>query len=424
VVEKVGDIRYTITKEDLGASAGAYVARLYDQLARYGDVPEIRAFVEAELSFYFSTLIREKLAESYVQDGRTYYVALEGVDANFLNIKNLRAGSGNIELYGNNVSGNAKLTARADSEIYVENRSPLNLRVFNMTVDANGGFVKYNGTYITKNADIGELNGSTKNTGLTVDSIDTRAASGSALTLPALTVKNTYVPMGVPDRAETDELKTQLFAETEKDKEANLYVDEMRAPELRVNGTLYNKLGTINLTNTGGSISVVAETAGYTPRLDGKEITVTAGKNFMLSSPSISQSVGGSPESLYAVHYSNDQQNIMSRLGIQVCGYARPVDLNVSYNGNCLVNGAGGIYASGGIFMGARYLNVNGTIQSGQADYNATLTDASVGTTITNWQTQWRSNRGTYLANGTSSLIQISGPLPTDSESEINRLLV
>ena len=416
ILENTGDVRYTITKEDLGASAGAYVARLYDQLARYGDVPEVRAFVEAELSFYFSSLIREGLAESYTEGGKTYYVALSDVAANFLNIKNLRAGSGNIELYGNNVSGTASLMARADSEILVENRSPLNLRVFNMTVDANGGFVKYNGTYITKNADIGALNTGTKTTSLTVDSIDTRGG-GANQQLPTLTVKNTFVPLGPSTRGENDALMMTAPDGTS----ANLYEDEMRAPELRVNGTLYNKLGTINLSNTAGSIAVTSETAGYTPRLDGKEITVTAGKNFMLSSPSISQSVGGSPESLYAVHYSDDQQNILNNLGITACGYARPVNLNVTYTSGCLVNGAGGIYASGGIFMGARYLNINGTIQSGQADYNATLTTASVGTQITNWQTQWRKNRGSYLSRGVSSMVQVSGPLPTDSESEINK---
>jgi hypothetical protein len=416
ILENTGDVRYTITKEDLGASAGAYVERLYDQLARYGDVAEVRAFVEAELSFYFATLIREGLAESYTEGGKTYYVALSDVDANFLNIKNLRAGSGNIELYGKNVTGSANLMARADSEILVENRSPLNLRVYNMTVDADGGFVKYNGTYITKNADIGDLNTGTKTTSLTVDSIDTRGG-GANQQLPTLTVKNTFVPLGPSTRGEDDALMMTAPDGTS----ANLYADEMRAPEVRVNGTLYNKLGTINLSNTAGSISVVSENSRYTPRLDGKEITVTAGKNFMLSSPSISQSVGGSPESLYAVHYSDDQQRILGNLGIGACGSARPVNLNVNYDGGCYVAGAGGIYASGGIFMGARYLNINGTIQSGQADYNATLTTASVGTQISNWQTQWRRNRGTYLANGTSSLVQVSGTLPSDSEAEINK---
>ncbi|WP_210546544.1 leukotoxin LktA family filamentous adhesin [Rhodoferax sp. PAMC 29310] len=409
VVESVGDVRYSITNEDLSASASAYVARLYDQLARYGDVPEVKAFVQAELSFYFANLIKEGLAE-VLPNG--LIVPLEGVAANFLNIKDLRAGSGNIELFGNNVSGTASLTARADSEIYIENKSPLNLRVFNMTVDANGGFAKYNGTYLTSNADIGTLNTSVKTTGLNVDSIDTRGG-GTAQKLPSLTVKNTYVPLGVS--------ATAVVMTAPDGSSADLREDQLRAPELRVNGTLYNKLGTVNLANTEGSISVYAENPAYTPRLDGKEITVTAGKNFVLSSPTISQSVGGSPESLYAVAYSDDQQRILDNLGITACGSARPGVAGSTYNANCVVNGAGGVYASGAIFIGARYLNINGTVQSGQPDYNVVLSSATVGPAINAWQTLWNANRGRYLSRGTSSLIQVTGPRPTDSEAEINK---
>lgn len=411
VLQSEGDVRYTITNEDLSASASAYVERLYDQLARYGDVPEVKAFVEAELSFYFATLLKEGLAEELVQDGKKVIVASSGVAANFLNIKNLRAGSGNIELFGNNVTGTGSLTARADSEIYIENQSPLNLRVYDMTVDANGGFAKYNGTYLKSSADIAALNTSAKTTSLSVDSIDTRGG-GASQQLPKLTVKNTFVPLGTS--------ASEVRVTAPDGTWADLREDEMRAPEMRVNGWLYNKLGTVSLSNTAGSISVYAEDPAYTPRLDGKEIQVTAGKNFVLSSPSISQSVGGSPESLYAVHYSDDQQRILGNLGITACGSARP-GVAATYNADCLVNGAGGVYASGGIFLGARYLNINGTVQSGQADFNVTLSNATVGTKITNWKTQWQANRGQYLSQGKSSLLQVSGPLPTDSESEINK---
>ena len=414
IVESVGDVRYTITNEDLSASASAYVSRLYDQLARYGDVPEVKAFVQAELSFYFANLLKEGLAEEVtLDDGSTMIIPLEGAAANFLNIKDLRAGSGNIELFGDNVTGTASLTARADSEIYIENRSPLNLRVYNMTVDANGGFAKYNGTYLTSSADIAALNTSVKSTGLSVDSIDTRGG-GATQQLPTLTVKNTYVPMAVSDNP--------VMVTAPDGTTADLREDQMRAPEIRVNGTLYNKLGTVNLSNTAGSISVYAEDPAYTPRLDGKEITVTAGKNFVLSSPSLSQSVGGSPESLYAVAYSDDQQRILDNLGITACGTARPGVANATdYNENCKVDGAGGVYASGAIFIGARYLNINGTVQSGQPDYNVVLNSETVSTTINAWQTQWNANRGRYLAQGKSSLIQVTGPLPTDSEAEINK---
>ncbi len=416
ILESVGDVRYSITNEDLSASASAYLSRLYEQLARYGDVPEVKAFVEAELSFYFSNLLKEGLAEQVIMDdGSTMIIPLEGAAANFLNIKDLRAGSGNIELFGNDVSGGASLTARADSEIYIENRSPLNLRVYNMTVDANGGFAKYNGTYLTKSADIAALNTSVKSTGLSVDSIDTREkVIGGELKEPSLTLKNTYAPGA---RASSAVVMTAPDGTS-----ADLREDQMRAPEMRVNGTLYNKLGTVNLSNTAGSISVYAEDPAYTPRLDGNEITVTAGKSFVLSSPSLSQSIGGSPESLYAVAYSEDQQLILDKLGVTACGSARPGDAGATTSDpKCVVNGAGGVYASGAIFIGARYLNINGTVQSGQPDYNVVLSSAAVGTAINNWQTLWNANRGRYLSQGKSSLLQVTGPLPTDNEAEINK---
>ena len=407
--QSLGDVRYTITNEDLGASAGAYVARLYDQLARYGDVPEVKAFVQAELSFYFDALIRDGLAEKLQQDGKDVYVAKEGVAANFLNIKDLRAGSGNIELFGSNVKGNAKLIARADSEIYIENNSPLNLRIYNLTVDANGGFAKYNGTYLTKNADIGTLNSTDKTTSLTIDSIDTRGG-GSAQQLPKLTVKNNYV-------ADQMTHSSAVMVTAPDGTSADLREDEIRAPEIRINGTVYNKLGTITLTNTAGSISVYAENPAYVPKVDGKEIQITAGKNFMLTSPSISMSVGGAPESLYAVDYSDDQKKIFNNLGISTCGSARPGESSPTYNANCLVNGAGGIYASGAIFMGARYLNINGTVQSGQSDYNVTFTDDVLKAKIDAFTAKYAKIK--YLM---PEKLQISGPLPSDSESEINKL--
>ena len=415
IIENVGDIRYTITNEDIGASASAYIEKLYAQLARYGDVPEVKAFVEAELSFYFSTLLREGLAEEQQQEGVTVVVPKQGVAANFLNIKDLRAGSGNIELFGNNISGTASLTARADSEIYVENRSPLNLRVLNMTVDANGGFAKYNGTYLTKNADIATLNTSVKTTGLTISSIDTQVG-GPSLAIPKLTVKNTYMG-GTASSTE------QRFTAPDGTW-ADMREDQIRPPELRVNGTLYNKLGNIDLINSGGSISVYAETPGYVPRVDGKEINISAGKNLMLSSPTVSQSVGGSPESLYAVHYSDDQKRTLELLGSTICGYARPGGGAPTFTPTCVVNGAGGVYADGGIFLGARYLNINGTVQSGRSDFSVTLTDDSKGLgpdnklyTMASWRSTWLGKKASF----TSSEIQISGPRATDSEAQINQ---
>ena len=415
-----GNIRYSIGTEDLAATGAAYLDTLYAQLKNYGSIPEVRAFVEAEIAFYMESLLREGFAalETDPDTGETRIIAQENVPGTFITFQNVRAGSGNVELFGNNVTGNASITARADSEILIENNSPMNVRVKDLVIDSSGGFAKYNGTYLKASADIASFNRDTKTgLGITVDSIDTRAAAGGGVgeELPTIEVTNNYVSTGLVSNA-------AVIATAADGSWADLRQDQMRAPEIRVNGLVYNKLGPILLNNAAGSISVTQEDANYVPRLDGLEVQVNAGKNFVLSSPSVSQSVGGSPESIYAVAYNEDQQRKLNSMGVVACGTARAGEPNAtSFNASCLKNGTGGIYASGGIFLGARYLNINGTVQSGQSDYSVTLTQASVGTTINNWEAQWTANRGSYLAQGRSSLVQVSGRRSTDNESEINK---
>ncbi|PUE20245.1 leukotoxin LktA family filamentous adhesin [Limnohabitans sp. WS1] len=411
VASSEGNIRYSIGTEDLAATGAAYLETLYNQLKNYGDIPEVRAFVEAEMAFYLQTLLREGFAtiETDPDTGATQIVPQENVPGTFLTLKNIRAGSGNVELFGNNVTGTATVVARADSEILIDNKSPMNIRAKDLIIDSSGGFAKYNGTYLKSNADIASFNRDVK-TGIniTVDSIDTRGG-GPAEALPTIKILNSYVSTGVVSA-------NPVIATAPDGSSADLRQDQMRSPEIRVNGLAYNKLGSILLDNTSGSISVIAEDALYTPRLDGLEITVNSGKNFVLSSPTVSQSIGGSPENLYAVAYNDDQQNKLNNMGVVRCGTARAGSpASTSFSSNCLRNGTGGIYASGGIFLGARYLNINGTIQSGQSDYAVTLTDASVGSRINSWKTEWPRNRSR------SPLLQISGRLSTDSELDVTK---
>ena len=72
--------------------------------------------------------------------GETRIIAQENVPGTFITFQNVRAGSGNVELFGNNVTGNASITARADSEILIENNSPMNVRVKDLIIDSSGGY--------------------------------------------------------------------------------------------------------------------------------------------------------------------------------------------------------------------------------------------------------------------------------------------
>ena len=56
------------------------------------------------------------------------------------------------------------LVARADSEILIDNHSPMNIRVKDLVIDSSGGFAKYNGVYLTQSngSDIATYNRDTQ----------------------------------------------------------------------------------------------------------------------------------------------------------------------------------------------------------------------------------------------------------------------
>ena len=95
-----------------------------------------------------------------------------------------------------------------------------------VVVDANGGFAKYNGTYLKASADIASFNRDTKTgLGITVDSIDTRAAAGGGVgeELPTIEVTNNYVSTGLVSNA-------AVIATAADGSWADLRQDQMRAP--------------------------------------------------------------------------------------------------------------------------------------------------------------------------------------------------
>jgi hypothetical protein len=81
IAENTGNIRFSIGTEDLASTGAAYLETLYNQLKNYGDIPAVRAFVEAELAFYLQTLLREGFAttETDPVTGATMVVPQENV---------------------------------------------------------------------------------------------------------------------------------------------------------------------------------------------------------------------------------------------------------------------------------------------------------------------------------------------------------
>ena len=109
------------------------------------------------------------------------------------------------------------------------------------------------------------------------------------------------------------------------------------APELTLTGTITNTRGPVTVLSNAGSVYSQGSILGGT-------VSITAANgDFVQSYVDGFDSIGGDPATIY----------------------------NNSVNGN--PTPGGGITANGSILISARYLNINGTIQSGICDYDLTL---------------------------------------------------
>ncbi len=236
-------------------------------------------------------------------------------------IEDITAQLGDIDLEGDNVYGSGTLHANGDASVTIENQSPNNIRVGNVSVVGSagtsgagqGGTIYYNDSALRgKGAQISETIKSwnkdkTKVFGGTIESRDDQD-------LPSVSVTNDFDA----DAHTMDDGRTPLYA----------------ASTTYLTGYIYNPRGTVkayskegdiknNGTILGGTVSVEVKNGDYTQSYDLKKTgTVT--------------NIGGAP--LTDEGAVNDKAS------------------------------ATGITASGNVFISARYLNINSKIQSGMGD--------------------------------------------------------
>jgi hypothetical protein len=370
---KLGNISYTKSVEDLAGNGVAYLNKLYGQRAEFGG----NAQIEALITYYEDQLVTAGFAEvQYKPDGSSYVTARDSVPSNFITVNDVYAKSGNIVVAANRFGGTGSLIANADNEITIINNSPYQLRVKDLIIDSTGGFIKFNASNVRSNADITALNPSTGSPAAAfgkMESIDPNA--GVASVQPIITLSSTWSPALQADCTSDADCDAKLAADP-------LYEDRPRAPDIRVAGHLYNRLGAVNVTNANGSVIIAPDIAGYTPLIEGATTSVSSGRQVFLDSPSAFTSIGGDPKSLYLSTFTADDATRVRLAGLNgnVCATgdvlgtaSNPIATN---NTGCYHAGTGGIFGTTSVFLSAKYLNINGTVQSGQPDWSATL-DAS-----------------------------------------------
>ncbi|MCQ9378541.1 leukotoxin LktA family filamentous adhesin [Methyloversatilis sp. XJ19-49] len=333
--------------------------------------PETVAALTAEINF-----LEQQLADLFPAGGATASVS----DAAFIILPEMSARGGNINVMGDYLAGSGQLVARGDAQIRIINNSSAFLRTDALTIpeDATGRLVLNSvailntpGTRPTT-ADINaELNARNKGGAAGFGNVD--IAPDSAV--PLIEARNTYIPLDA----------------------------DARAPDIEVVGDISNLLGTVTLESERGSVLVQPKdplNPLTAPNIQAATINITAGRDFVFSSPSAFYHTAGAARDLWGGTRtpsggSGGTANNFED-GSLFSGAADDVRIG---------NGAPTI-AGNNIFISARYLNINGLLQSGLPDRSITIdADARVNLDIGPYKTattlaQAKTNYDALVAGG------------------------
>jgi len=251
----------------------------------------------------------------YASHSQALADATTGLSGGAVVVGNIEAKLGNLNLRADSLIGSGALRAPGDAQINVTNKTANILKVNNLTINSDsGGRLRYNGVLVDSLADINALNlkGGTGAFGV-VETARTQAAVGR---VPSINISSEYDPtLPSPGGAHP-------------------------APDIQLSSgsRISNPLGSVTILSKAGNIysngTIDANTVTINVKNGDFVQSFVFGYNHVAGDPAGTGLAGGDPT-----------QNAAG----------------------------GGIVANGAVFISARYLNINGLIQSGIDQWTLTL---------------------------------------------------
>lgn len=318
VMQEVSDgITWSLKQSEYSQLLTQRLQELNNRLSNYGISAVERAAFEAE-----RTLLNKTLSKLYEQMGGTVAnnpgavsgegTLPQGLKIWLLEIDPILAKPGNILVQGDALIGSGKLNAPGDAKIEVINHSEAFLSLKGLEIPDHLG---------------GQLlfNGAKMSGNASIQAAN-KPGSGSATFSSVTVAENSAAPRIVVQnlRNPADNIKDASGL-------------SMPAADIYVAGSLLNKRGEIELTAKYGSIYANAD-------IRAQKLSLSAGQDFVLNNPKAFVHIGGDPA------FNNN--------GSTVYG-----------NGSATVAGQN-------VVINALYLNINGLIQSGVADWRATIDES------------------------------------------------
>jgi hypothetical protein len=244
-----------------------------------------------------------------------------GPVATYVTVDDAVAQLGNIDVHGDNLQGKGSLDAPGDASISIENHSPSFLVLNDLTIPSNeGGKVYFNGVEVNSNSQIDEVNETAGVADLAIRTAETAIE-------PTIKITSTYDPF--------NDLRAVASG-------------QRLSPDIIMKGDVSNLRGSFVVESASGSVRVEQSAS-----INAKTVQIGASNGDFVQSYSDTKAFNNIAGAPLEVKLNED-------------GKTKYIDETPEVEGK-------GIFANGNVLIAARYLNINGTIQSGMPEWGVTI---------------------------------------------------
>ncbi len=270
-----------------------------------------------------------------------------GPVATVLTVSDATAQLGNIYVRGGALTGEGNLDAPGDAEIKITNNGPNFLILGNLTIPADdGGKLFFNNVDVLDNNQINGINGPSGGAAFSIRTADSKIVGGVAQApdAPRVEITSKYDPLDPFYSSQTPESVPPL------------------APDLILRGDISNLRGLVKVQSEAGSIRLEQKVDSAGQLIPGETATIRAG------TVEIETRNGDFVQS-----YADAFFHAAGAPLVTVPGDENLNPPTVARIDRSPEEAGAGIVANGSVLIAARYLNINGIIQSGVSEWGVRI---------------------------------------------------
>lgn len=286
---------------DYGTTLFERYNELGELMQGYADDPSSTAYVgyKTERKRIFDQLQAMNLVQELKDEkGNTYYAPIDGATVDYIELPDIVASGGNINIQTDTLGGSGSLKAQGAPEVVINNNTNLYMKINNITVGEPGGEINFNNNSLTSSKYKEEIAGinadKEKSVNFTEVSPDAESGTGGRLVINGnYNSGDIYAKVMLPDDQDSTELKERIIKTTPR-------------ADIEINGIVNSQGGTVEISSAANNIIIQGESAEDSAAVKGQTVKLSASKG------SVSQgfqegivSIGGNVQDQYKDDYQN-----------------------------------------------------------------------------------------------------------------------